>query len=546
MNKESLEEKYYKIKYFYHIDIDKLCTKLKEKKNIKSDITAFFVNIFEEVVTGSQLYSQYLLSDSALPFLSFFNFTSKDESVCSVHQTLVNLCRISLFHHCVLNGLETLLISSKLEYPNISKTYSTNGNIFLCGATDYDIQRGLFAAQYLKEKRTIPKEQTIYQNYNSIYYKRYHNNPDGFSHTLLSNTLLKEKASKKTSSGQLSVPTYQSNPLLFLFKNSNVRCLDKSLSNPKTTKRTLINTYKGICSDAESWKMDMLKNNCDSILFDTTLEPYYHFNFLKDAEYFFQDLDENSPYYLLSGKAFLNIIQDFLMSLPITYNRFIFLEYACHAAIYSHNLNEASYPPIPDSALGQRLSAYIQADDQHIITALRQIGNFLRMLKYCTLPILEDLWDILTSEKYGIALTLSTYLHFFDQNYTFMTADYYYFSKKNLDFNYIWKNQLSPAKYNFYTSYQALSFNVDNMNVQEQEQQKRKKRKTYNDSFYSLVRNISNPSLTEHKGIDNIILSQSSEYNNKTAYSTEYDLFNKQHLNIIFDFTRKISSDVIK
>ena len=127
-----------------------------------------------------------------------------------------------------------------------------------------------------------------------------------------------------------------------------------------------------------------------------------------------------------------------------------------------------------------------------------------------------------------------------------MTADYYYFSKKNLDFNYIWKNQLSPAKYNFYTTYQALSFNVDNMKVQDQEQQKRKKRKTYNDSFYSLVRNISNPSLTEHKGIDNIILSQSSEYNNKTAYSTEYDLFNKQHLNIIFDFTRKISSDVIK
>lgn len=545
--KKTIEEKYYKIKYFYQIDIDKLCAKVKEKHNIKSDITGPFINIFEEVVTGSHLYSQYILSDSTLPFLSFFNFTSKDESVCSVHQTLYTLCRISLFHHCILNGFESLLLSSVLKYPDISEKYSTDSNIFLCGATDYDIQRGLFACRYSKDKHTAEKPSTLYQKYHSIYYRRYHDYPNGFSHNLLPNTLLKQRTSKKRVLNQLSVPTYQSNPLLFIFKTSIVKYLDTYLSNPKTTKRTLINIYEDFCSEAETWKKNTLANKYDSILFDITLEPFYHINFLKDAKCFFQNLNSNSPYYPLFGKTFLDIIQDFLMSLPITYNSFIFLEYACHAAIHSHNLHEASYPPIASaSVLGQRLSSYLQASDQFILSALQQIGNFFRMFKYCTLPIIEDLWDIITSKEYGINLSLPSYLDFFDKNYTFMTADYYCLSKMNLDFTHIWKDQLSHKTYDFFSIYQALSSDIATMTIPAEKQSKSTKRKTYDDSFFSLVKNITNPSLLERTDINDILLSQSSEYDKKTAYSTEYDLFNKQYLEILFLFTRKISSDIIK
>lgn len=58
-----ISEKYYRLKYFYHIDSHTIVNKLKEKLSSSFDTTQTFQTIFNEMIPACKLFSEYILSN---------------------------------------------------------------------------------------------------------------------------------------------------------------------------------------------------------------------------------------------------------------------------------------------------------------------------------------------------------------------------------------------------------------------------------------------------------------------------------------------------
>ena len=101
-----ISEKYYRLKYFYHIDSHTIVNKLKEKLSSSFDTTQTFQTIFNEMIPACKLFSEYILSNDYLPSTSFFNDYYPKDIVRAQASTLVFLCQASLFHHCILHGFQ--------------------------------------------------------------------------------------------------------------------------------------------------------------------------------------------------------------------------------------------------------------------------------------------------------------------------------------------------------------------------------------------------------------------------------------------------------
>lgn len=547
MNNNLLSQKYYRLKYFYHINPDKIAAKLKNSQASDQDVASLFHAIFKAIIPECKLFSEYILSDSSLPAISFFNDIYPHDTVCANPKTLVALCRTSLFHHCILHGFENLLSNIKLNNPNVDVKFNHfQDTIQLSGANDRDIENGFFFSLNLKDKDTENKDPTIYQKYHSSYYDRFSKHTKGYSHQLFLSVQNCQDMPAK-----LQVPVYQSNPFLFLFKSNATIPLDKALLSKSNA--NLVEKYKALSDESDAWKRTHLTNNLDSLLFDMVLEPSYGFillqklgQFLCQLNSFHVESSEDFSYHILEGQAFLEMISNYISTLPIVYNRFIFLEYACYAALHSDNLCDVSYPPLANAAIGQRLSSAKQSGDQFAATAIIRIGNFFRMLNYCTIPLLEDLWDVLTSELYGgIPLNLEHYTNFLNTNYDAITADYsaFYHTKVD-DFQGIWKEKLQRKEYDFEAIYNLLISHIRQTKLPNQVFPSFLQKTAALNQFSFLIRHKCQTPIAKQTSIDNIILSQSTDYKNKSPYYAEYDLFQKQYLNSIFDFITQYNPNV--
>lgn len=555
-----IDKKHYKIKYFYHIDSHAIVAKLKEKLPSSFDTAKTFQIIFNEMIPACKLFSEYILSNYYLPNLSFFNDYYPEDVIRGKASTLFFFCQASLFHHCILHGFKNQLSATELKNNKINVKFNHNPNtIALTGANDRDIEYGFFASLNRNKKYEETKDPAIFQKYNSTYYNRFRKNRAGYSHYLLT------KNSDNSSTEKLIVPVYQSTPLLFLFKSNNSVPFDKALHSQ--SKRSLINKYLLLAKEAEEWKNvhfeplfeDCIQhsdcsncehksacNHCDSILFDMVLESSYDFKLLNNLENFLSQMhDANSPVRVLESQAFIEIISNYISTLPITYNRSIFLDYTCYAALNSRNLQDVPYPPRPVSSLGERFSSVEQSTDKFATDATQCISNFFRMLNYCTLPLLEDLWDVITDELHGtIPLDYSCYVQFIEKYYKQITADYSSVFDKDIPFDKIWKGIFKSGKYSFSAKYNEV---FSHLNL------KKSPNIYMPDLLYQ--RNVLNQisflvrrkcSLTSHSfhSIDEIILAQTMETESTCSYKKEYDLFQKQYLNSIFTFLEQHNPNV--
>lgn len=542
MDNEIQLNKYYKSKYFYHIDPDRIISRLPKDSASKQDITSLFHAIFHEIILESKAFSEYILPENDLPNLSFFNDSYKNDSIRSKPKTLIALCKASLFHHCILHGFETHLSdSSSLKNPYIKKkmyfNYISGNNIPLSGATDRDIGHGFFYSLNKQEDYTDNKDTEICKTYNSSYYKRFNKNVNGYSHHLL------ESYNSSTNPKRLWVPKYQSSALLFLFQSKKAVPFDNAILSSEPLYSNIVFRYETLYGDAKSWKEKQLSNKQDCILFDTVLENSYRFMFLEKMKDFLYKLsipetvsNDTLTYHDLEGQAFLEMVSNYISSLPITYNCFIFLEYACYAALHSTNLKDIMYPPLPDASLGQRFSFATQSKDQLALTAIQRISDFFRMLNYCTIPLLEDLWDVI---DYKLNLTLNDYIDFIDLNYEMITADYSAFYHSETDFHTMWKNSLAQKNCNFEDAYNRFSSCLKSSDYTQKSDSLSRQKSSVLNNLSFLIQQKCRPIFSKHTAIDEVILSQSSDYKNKTPYYSEYDVFQRQHLNSIFNFVQQ-------
>lgn len=98
----SIEEKKYRLKYLYLIDVDKAIKESNEYKNHDSTKkTALFHHIFETIFKASSMYNKFL--DDQNPYNdNFLGIPQSDDKLYKKRLTLLKLC---LRNHCMLYGL---------------------------------------------------------------------------------------------------------------------------------------------------------------------------------------------------------------------------------------------------------------------------------------------------------------------------------------------------------------------------------------------------------------------------------------------------------
>lgn len=544
----TINEKFYKLKFFYHIDPLKITERIKKSSIYKEvlesdnpDLSPLFRTIFIEMVKECSLFSAYIFPEETGLNYSFFNDSYRDNTMYSNSKTLLALCKISLFHHCLLHGFENQLSDSSLKNDIVATKFNKYPKfIELSGANDRDIERGYFASLELTEKDEENKPQDIFQKYHTTYFPRLLRDKTYYSYNLF------EQKSSDQFPDVLSVPSFQSNPLVFLYKNSETQFLDKALQRNSVS--DLIKRYINLYNKAENWKKEIITNAKDTILFEMFMEPAYGFSFFKDiSNFLYYKIHESSSmsynkfsYHDLEGQAFVETIKNYVSTLPIVYNRFILLLYACYAAINSGNLSDSSYPPIVSSTIGQRHSFVKQPNDKLATMAIQRIGSFFRMLNYCTVPILEYLWDVITDEKYlGITITLSHYTEYIEKYHDFITADYSCGYDQYASF---WKEELK-CDYSFERIYKRFSDHYRQSSVTETSFPDFYHRTESKNQLAFLIKAYCQTPIKPRLSIDEIILSQSADLFSRTRYCTEYDLFQKQYVNILYDFAEQYNPD---
>lgn len=421
-------EKKARLKYMYFIDTDKLMTELKQDSvyinfctSQDSDPTDLLHLIFANIVSVSKKYSAYILTDEGVTSHSFFSEDVRNPSI----KTDFFLAGLSIFNHCIirsfLRSLETNTISSLPE----SKYDPTTSMIPLSNKNVNSIRLGYLASEKLCCLDKVSK--TSSSGFENMY-QRFYANTDRLSYKKLLKlgTIMERGDSQKKSQPPLCVKKSESNPALFLLYNKEVRKFDKALLGSSFDDFKILERYTELYRCSIEWK-GFQKFNEDHILFDQIIERIYDFSFNSYLFTLYSDganteSDNSLSAKDLFGETFSNIVQKYATTAPMTYNKSIFLKYAVEAVLNSKTL-VSSYPSLFKDGL-----SYDTDTHDSILSApesLKLITAYYRTLRHITIPLVEDLWDILTDERMlGFEISRKSFQSFIKKYFHILTCDY--------------------------------------------------------------------------------------------------------------------------
>lgn len=413
-----LYEKKYRLKYFYMVDIDSAINNIKETSAYKTYTDNPLVNLFKtkdlfltlfcEIIQSSRLLSEYILAPGNPLHCTLFGEDINNIPI----QNYNALSCISLFHHCIIYGFykkfqesyNTLMPLNSVNLPNAKYgIYSPTTNEKDKVTSD----KYLAQKDYSRNKRMEEKQSEYYS-------VKYLNN-------------LMEPPKTKTGRIYRQTATYKAIFTYFLWSEPIVHPFDKSLLSKKDTGYTFLRKYCAIQDKYKSEWHDKLSKP-DKILFDFYMEPAYCFNLFSYIATLLNDMnfaESTNEYTLksLEGQAFLELLL-YVMDLPITYNRGILLKYALKSVLSSENLT-ASYPQKFQDSFGKYESITQVSKEQFAGKAISSLSSYFHMLKYVTLPLLEDFWDVVTSNEFlKYSFTLEHYTKFITKYFTHITSDY--------------------------------------------------------------------------------------------------------------------------
>ena len=147
----------------------------------------------------------------------------------------------------------------------------------------------------------------------------------------------------------------------------------------------------------------------------------------------------------LSGDPTLDLISQ-VASLPMVYNRYFFLQYILYNIISSEKL-EQDILPLGKHSLFEQLPGAPASNFYLIEDGLSRAGNYIQRMHYIVLPLLEDLWSVITHELPEI--NLQTYEEYIHSNSDILSFDFS--SYKIHDCEEIENFSLQENKKTFYT-----------------------------------------------------------------------------------------------
>ncbi len=405
----------YKLKYYYLIDIDSLINDIRSRVNNQKNMTDFniFHCVFRAIYHSTDCWRYFAFLTSKESFNISESPESEYSSGCAyIFETIFE-------NHCILYGYHNALRQN--PGPKIRISAST-------------------------ERLFEQDEYTLAQNYNK-YKHRFQKLSKNYSYQYL-----KEHYSFSETTGFPSAFEYNEPVARFLFTQSIIRTFDANIEKPY-----LLKHYQSLFNNIDSFKTS--RKNAP-FTFDYSMEYLYGFSFFRPTfkllNYVYgKDTYKKHPILYqdnfriklenLAGEPTLDLISQ-VASLPMVYNRYFFLQYILYKIVSSEKLERDILSP-SKYALFEHLPDTPASNFYLIEDGLFRAGEYIQRIHYLVLPLLEDLWSVITHELPEI--NLQTYEEYISSYSDILSFD---FSSYEIhDFEEIKSFSLQENKNTFYT-----------------------------------------------------------------------------------------------
>lgn len=411
------------LKYFYLINTDCIIEDLQSNnlyKNFKENSTGLFDVfhlIFSKIIAATKPYTEFILSSTPAFSRSLFGEAPGTPEI----PALFFLCEASLFHHCIIQGfknsLDKHIIQTGKHCTKSLLEFSSNNPIIKFSVTTMPAIRKGCLCSFEKSQKYSPQDGSTEHQQFYGQCKRTLKSTKDYSTQVIQEF---KKEPEKASDGLLFTAKTESTPVAFLFDNNEVKLFNTFLKQKEIQYTFFRRRYKALYN-AYSKERSTL-STIDQILFDIVLEQAYGFflfSYIHELLYNMEISESFEKIAALRGDMFYSIISDYLATLPITYNRSVFLKYACEAISNSPNLI-SMYPKKPE------IMAYYETFTpkpriSFSMEALQIMNSFFRLLNYNVLPLLENLWFVLTIK---LGISFENYREFIEEYHPTMTYDY--------------------------------------------------------------------------------------------------------------------------
>lgn len=529
----NLEEKRFRLKYLYFIDCDEILSKIKESNAYLSyqsastkdpthvsdeKIENLFCLIFDEMLSASLRYTSYAFGN-VFTGHCFFGENCSDGHLEYIKAHMA----VSLFHHCLIQSYHALLVSNSTDRIQITEK------------NDYIIKSGFIkpvSIQKLDEptntKTTVQKDNIPQRDFS----RNNHLNSQKTSYysTCMLNVLRKKEAGKYFSQTYSALFSY------FCWRSIASHQFNKALLT-HVSPSTFIGKYQALYNDYVSWGQPLSKP--DSLLLTYYMEKAYNFDFMAYAGMLLDKIhhtDRSDTFSLkdLEGESFVTVLQQ-ACNLPMPFNKTIFLYYACEAIESTENFIRA-YPPHPQKGMTY-ISGAVQNNVIKASEAFRLLNDYFHMLAYVTIPIIEDMWCVLTSPNLlGIELDATAYGRYIETHYAFITTDYVEICRPN---------QINNSRFTqtFDQMYKRLYRQYSREHLQEKTSRFTRNYTIYSASLKKSLQEILLHYCTSKRAeyIDDTYAPDNHLQSHlSTAVTSDQELFLGTHLESIYNFIRTI------
>lgn len=432
-------EKYYRLKYYYWINPDDILSKIKESNayqfyqeeasSLTPDPEAFedlLDMIFETIFEATLPYTNYLNPECC--FDHFFgendiylkdipNITEPISLNRSYTAGAQSLMKLSLFNHLVITTYFQLF--QKLQPKSFSLTKEFH----------HYFNHGFFELNSMLESGDLfPAGKEHCDDYRMSYnnrMKNYDSMPAEYhSKRILETICTRASIKRKKPSYHLTFPDYLHQFAYFLYTNRTVHCFDKNISASNPLNDIHTSTYKQYMD-----RISTLNLGRDKLLFSYPIQKIYGFNTLFFYRKLLSQIHNSSTdiakrnFSDLNDSKFLALLEQ-TFHCPMVFSRAFFFKYACETIIWGELTDTRFLSQSPNIAIKKTPKNW---DSK--ITTLEQgfilLEKFIYSINQLVLPLIQDIWDVLTEE---LGFSLEVFSSYIDHHYEDLTADYTLFS----------------------------------------------------------------------------------------------------------------------
>lgn len=389
------------LKYFYSINLEELCDRIRSELNPSSPLDEKIDTVFNYIYDATANYTEYIAGTNEVSATSFFGEARSSKYLTGLSQLLY----VSLKNNCIIHSY-------------LSALHQTSEPVEIRAKNERLLCNGYYATT----KSTLNSSPSLKGATNSAVYYSYLTRVRKDC-SLYSNAILKTiNPNIMKPSAIFTAPNYLAGVCNFLLCKNEVASFNRALKktdNVSVTKnnRALIQRYNKLydvykeafipaSSETElperknaSSKIT-LSDDRDKFLHSLELNAMYGFDVIQDIYTFLSEVKAMPLSTIqgttiqsardLDGKVLLSILNQ-VCNLPLYYNKFIFFKYALTAVINNHSFNSAYLNQIAKEAM--RVTDQITSFSDSVSRAYILMKQYFLILSHVTIPLLYTLCD---------------------------------------------------------------------------------------------------------------------------------------------------------